>query len=86
MKTEAIDCLTCKEAVIAEFEPMDGLTTLFDYDPYIKNIKKLHQHPADARTRVRVQERVAIEKRLLDDPDSGDWAYNPDESRMENYI
>jgi hypothetical protein len=84
--THAIDCLKCKKAVIAEFEPIDGLTTLYDYDPYIKNIKRLHHHQADARTRVRVLERVAIEKRLLENRDPGDWIYDPSESQMKNQI
>jgi hypothetical protein len=84
--TQAIDCLTCKNAVIAEFEPADGLTTICDFDPYVKNKKVFHQHPADAKTRARVLERVAIEKRLLDDLDPGDWVYIPNETLEEKYI
>lgn len=81
-----IDCAYCKQIVMAEFEPIEGLTTLYDFDPYTKNMRILHQHSADAITRVRVLERVATEKRLLENRDPGDWIYDPSKSQMKNQI
>jgi hypothetical protein len=73
--TEAIDCLKCKKAVIAELDLYDNGLIIYDFGPYLYNSKIRHRHQADARTRVRVLERVAVNKRLLDDEDIGDHHY-----------
>lgn len=74
---EAIDCLTCKKAVIAEFNPCDNGIIVYDFGPYVYKSKVRHRHPADAKTRARVMERVATNKRLLEDSDPGDYHYQP---------
>lgn len=71
--TQALTCRHCNSAVIAELDPEYNLVSVFDYEPYLGNNKVLHRHPADAKTRVRVLERVAAEKRLLEDKDTNDY-------------
>jgi hypothetical protein len=69
------DPLKCKKAVIAELDLYDNGLIIYDFGPYLYNSKIRHRHQADARTRVRVLERVAVNKRLLDDEDIGDHHY-----------
>ncbi|MGC1131367.1 MAG: hypothetical protein WA941_00985 [Nitrososphaeraceae archaeon] len=70
---QAIVCNECSVAIIAEYDTLTKNATLYDFEPYISNIKAKHRHPCDARTRAKVQERVATEKRLLEDRDPDDF-------------
>jgi hypothetical protein len=74
--SQPIDCPYCKQIVMAEFEPVENLTTLYDFDSYTNNVKILRQHSADARTRDSLLKRVAAEKRLLEHIDPDDYHYN----------
>jgi hypothetical protein len=70
---EAIDSITCKEAVIPKFD--SGNTIFYDFDPYLCNRKVVHRHIADAKNISRVFERVAKEKRLIENWDPNDYHY-----------
>lgn len=77
ISTQALTCINCKLAVIAEFNPELNTTELYEFDPYFDHNRKiLHRHQADARTRARVMECVAVEKRLLHDKDPNDYHYS----------
>lgn len=73
---EAINCLTCGSSVIAEYNTELDLISLYDFDPYYFDNQRIpHRHPADARTKNRILERLWVEKRLLDDVDPNDYHY-----------
>lgn len=71
----------CRQVVITEFASDQGITILDDYEPYLSEQKVIHRHACDAKTRVRVLEQIAIEKRLLNNPDKNDWVYFSDGGR-----
>jgi len=73
--SQPIDCSICKQIVMAEFKPAKEVVTLFEFDPYIMNIRKLHQHTADTTTIARITKRVATEIRLLENRDPDDYYY-----------
>jgi hypothetical protein len=81
VNVNAIDCIICKSAVIAEYNTVLEEVMLYDFDPYyLSRQKVLHKHPADKRTVNRILERIQVERRLLDDVDHGDFQYRRDNS------
>jgi hypothetical protein len=72
---QAITCSECHVEIIAEFQDEYATITAYEFGPYLKNKKVIHRHACDAKTKARVLERVAAEKRPLIDRDPNDWIY-----------
>ena len=72
---QAIVCSRCSTATIAEHDTLTNNTILYNFEPYLNKLKVKHRHPCNAQTRVIVLERVATEKRLLEDVDPNDYLY-----------
>ena len=72
---QAIVCLECSKAIIAEYDILTEYVILYEFEPYLSDIRVRHRHPCDTRTRAIILEMVAAEKRLLDDWDPNDHPY-----------
>jgi len=79
---DAIDCPKCKLATIAKLDLVSNQITLFDFDPYCQDNTQIpHKHTPNISTKTRILARVAMNKRLLGERDSGDVHYAPRRDR-----
>lgn len=81
--TQALLCMHCKVVVVAEIEPNfrpSPCVTFYDLNPYVENQKVKHGHHADQETVGEVLERVATERRLLEEWDPNDFVVYLDQN------
>lgn len=76
---QALACKHCKAAVVAEVT-----TSIYDLGQYVEGKKLIHRHSADPETVGEVLERIATERRLLEERDPNDYEYSVEGKKTRN--